>query len=202
MRWVRKSVPFLAIVSAIAWLSVIVILAAAYVSRPTDLPADDPCPMCESLPNAVELFAFAAAATWGTAFFLSSLALATDRGIPKLARFGFWFVAVGTPLLLGIGYGIVLVLPGLVLLSLGLRNTTLPSAAPAVMVAATLVDASLSGPLDETGPLSPRVFGGLIAFSAVGLAWAWLGLAFGNEERAKRSSSGQQGRAETWESLA
>jgi hypothetical protein len=141
-------------------------------------PASNPeCPGCEALPVFWRGIAILTGVLSLAAVSAFSIGLLNRDGLPRLARIGLRLVGAGAPLLLLLGAGTYLIVPGLVLLGLGLRRTPLGWYIPAAILAASVLVSVTGATLDETSDPSPAVV--TVTFSlveAIGVAWAVLGL--------------------------
>lgn len=162
----------LAVGQALAWVVVVCLMAAAFAAKAPS--AGGVCPTCEVLPPALEWVAIGAALTWLVAFGLSIFWLIRRARPAGIARIGLYLMMIGTPLLLPLGFGTTFLVPGLLLVSFGLRRQPMLWLPPLLMVIALALAIYVGSSLDErNAPGLAVVLGTFTSLGLIGPVWAW-----------------------------
>lgn len=133
-RRLAASVTAASLVAAAAYTLAVALALVSVVGQ--DPSSDAYCPTCEVLPLGWKVVAAVAVVTTIVAFTASVVGLLGREGLRRTARVGLWLLAWGGPLMLLLGAGTMLVVPGLIVLAVGLRRTPLVWYLPLVLLAA------------------------------------------------------------------
>ena len=114
-------------------------------------------------------------------FGLSLIGFLLTKELPSLARLGLGLMLFGLPLIFAFGLGLALVVPGLVVASVGLRATP-HWQGPVLMTLALVATFFLAEPLDDGGNLSGvQMMTPFCALTLFGAGWVMFGWSIGRE---------------------